>query len=392
MLKRTLLTIFVSILASYVIAQSKEKDFKFTVQYERCESLSVVFELNYENRSDADSIEWDFGDGEHMKLIGIRANHIYSNPGLFSVILTIWEDGIQSQVIKQDLIKVKDAPNSFFTHSMNLAEVIFAPVYIDFYNGTIVGEGGSLKFEWQVYNNNGFENFESSDTNISVSLSSSGLYIASLKVTDELGSTCFYSKEILVKDSIQRNEFRYIVSNCQSGNSCMEGVNYKIENDSLKLFGQVERNCCTNSTAVIIDKNDTIKIPTFESGLVCDCNCTFCFEINIPEFQRDSCVILFDNQIIKLNSNINSISNQQIFKNINIKPNPFKDSIKIDFENMSGNNYSFKIFNVQGQLIKSQSILNSSIDIDMTNITKGIYLIKVIDNGIVLKSEKLIKE
>jgi PKD repeat protein len=392
MMKKTFLTIFITTFLSYAFAQSQNKDFKYTVQYERCESLEVVFELDYENRSDADSIEWDFGDGEFKKLVGIRTNYIYKKPGIFSVTLTIWEDGLQYQIIKQDLIKVKDAPNAFFSHSMDTTEEIYAPIIIDFYNETLKGEGDSLKYEWEIFNNNGYDYYESSDTSLSVLFSSSGLYSITLKVSDEKSSTCFHYKEILVKDSIQKDEFGYITSNCESGDSCMEGVNYKIENDTLKLFGQVERNCCTNSTAVIIDKNDTIKIPTFESGLLCECICTFCFEINIPSFKRDSCVIIFDNEITKVNSNINSISNKEIITEIRIKPNPFKELIIIDFDNFNCNNYFVEIFNIHGQLIKSQSNLNQSTDIDMTNIAKGIYLIKVTDNGMILKSEKIIKE
>ena len=173
-------------------------------------------------------------------------------------------------------------------------------------------------------------------------------------------------------------------------NPCPEGINYKIENNTLTLFGQTLKNCCTYKTAVIIDKGDSIQIPIFDSGEPCTCLCLFCFEINIPDFNRESCVVEFDKQFI--NVSLNSVSDLRKDENIKITPNPFKELIAVELSDMLVNNCKIEIFNLLGQLVHKQLILNNTTNIDMSEYHKGVYLLKFFKDDKIVMTEKLVKE
>lgn len=388
-MKQTFILTILIFTSFLIYGQSPITAFEEKINYWTCSYVVAEFHYISSNSAERDSVCWDFGDGNKgCNSYTNGASHIYSEPGVYTVTLTIWLKGVKTQIEKKDLITVYKAPEAMFSYTVSDTNLI-APLRVDFQNQSVKGDGDTLIYTWTT---GFFSTSLSSDTNFSYTFKNAGTYFTRLILNDNNGCQVAHSEVIVVKDSLQINEFDYITSSCNYSDTCSAGAYYKIKNDTLILFGQVERNCCTHNTAVIIDKLDTIQIPTFESGQECDCNCLFCFEINIPDFHRDSCVIVFDNQIIKVNSKVNTISNQKLLKDIGIKPNPFNESIKIDIENMNGNNYSAEIFNIQGQLIKSQSIYNQSTDIDLKNIAKGIYLVKVTGNGAVLKSEKLIKE
>jgi len=369
--------------------QSPINEFEVTISFRTCEYVRAEFHYISSNSADRDSVCWDFGDGKtNCNSSTNVATHTYSEPGIYTVKLTIWLDGIETQIVKPDLIKVHQAPVALFTYTVSDTALI-APLQVDFNNQSTHEEGDTITYSWMI--NNSSEPM-SNDTNFSYVFEKVGTYEVQLIVEDNNGCHTGFADYIIVKDSLQINEFEYITSSCDSVDSCIGGVNYKIENDTLILFGQVERNCCTYNTAVIIDKIDTVQIPTFESGPTCDCNCLFCFEIVIPEFQRESCVILFDNQIINVNSNITFIVSQKVNLDISVKPNPFKESINIEMDDMIDDNYKIEIFNVQGQLIQSHNISNESTNINTSNISKGFYILIIKNNSAILKTEKLIKD
>jgi len=166
---------------------------------------------------------------------------------------------------------------------------------------------------------------------------------------------------------------------------CPEGINYKIENNTLKLFGQIWKNCGSYKTALIIDNGDTIKIPTFEDGLMATCNCLFCFEINIPNFNRESCVVVFEGQTI------NVVSNSKTNEKIRITPNPFKEFIVVDMNDTFVNNCRIEILNILGQILHKQTILNNSTKIDMSKYEKGVYFVKLFKNDKIIMTEKIMK-
>jgi len=387
---RNYLLLILLICSNYLtFGQSPITEFKETISYVNCNYVMANFYYVSSSTADRDSVCWDFGDGMvRCNSYTNSASHNYSKPGTYTVILTIWLNGVKTQIVKPDLIKVYKAPIALFDYTVSDNNLI-APLQVEFNNQSILGDGNFVEYAWRI---DTFSEPLSNDKNFSYVFEKPGTYYVQLNLKDNNGCQVEYSDYIIVKDPIQINEFEYITSTCNEENSCLEGINYKIKNNILTLFGQTEKNCCTYKTAIIIDKGDSIQIPTFDSGPACTCNCLFCFEINIPDFNRESCVVEFDNQFINVCSNNNSVSDLKKDENIRITPNPFKELIVVELNDMFVINCKIEIFNLLGQLVHKQIILDNTTNIDMSKYYKGIYLLKFFKDDNIVMTEKLIKE
>jgi hypothetical protein len=89
---------------------------------------------------------------------------------------------------------------------------------------------------------------------------------------------------------------------------------------------------------------------------------------------------------VRVYSLLNILSNESfIKKSILLYPNPTKNSISIDGDDIQ----KIKIFNSQGQLIRSLNYTSNKLD--LSNLQKGIYFIELIDLNGGKKMEKIIK-
>ncbi len=77
-------------------------------------------------------------------------------------------------------------------------------------------------------------------------------------------------------------------------------------------------------------------------------------------------------------------------KKLQIFPNPATDFIKIDFDRNSQNNYSIEIYNIQGTRVLYQTNFNKN-TLNIQNLKKGIYLVRLNDNNAKIYSSKFIK-
>jgi len=370
-------------------SQSPITEFKETIRYWTCNYVNADFHYVSSSTADRDSVCWDFGDGVvNCNSYTNSASHNYTKPGTYTVKLTFWLDGVETQIVKPDLIKVYKAPVALFDYTVSDNNFI-APLQVEFNNQSIIDDGDLVEYEWRL---DYYSDPVSNDMNFSYVFEESGTYFVQLILKDNNGCRVEYSEYIRVKDSIHINEFEYITGPCNELNSCPEGIKYKIENNILTLFGKIEKNCCTYKTAVIIDKGDSIQIQTFDNWPSCNCLCLFCFEINIPDFNRESCVVEFDHQFINVSSSDNFISDLRKDENIRITPNPFKELIVVELNDMIVNNCKIEIYNLLGQLIHKQIILDKTTNIDMSKYYKGLYLLKFSKDDKIVMTEKLIKK
>ena len=74
--------------------------------------------------------------------------------------------------------------------------------------------------------------------------------------------------------------------------------------------------------------------------------------------------------------------------NFSYYPNPIKNTLNLSYNKEIS---SVEVFNILGQKIISNSIKSNNAQIDMSNLTKGAYMVKVISNDQV-KTIKVIKE
>lgn len=86
-------------------------------------------------------------------------------------------------------------------------------------------------------------------------------------------------------------------------------------------------------------------------------------------------------------TNKNEIVND---KQVNIYPNPMSQFAKIEINNYDLNSvYILEVFDLQGKKVFEDK-LGEDFTLDLKNFNSGIYIFKIICNGITLKSEKLI--
>ena len=87
---------------------------------------------------------------------------------------------------------------------------------------------------------------------------------------------------------------------------------------------------------------------------------------------------LTQTEITDLYDSILSTNTANYKSNVNIYPNPANDHITIDFGNLDNvEGWNIKIINILGQEVLSQPMNTDKIDV--SELTKGIYIIKISD-------------
>ncbi|NJN77657.1 MAG: T9SS type A sorting domain-containing protein [Saprospiraceae bacterium] len=88
---------------------------------------------------------------------------------------------------------------------------------------------------------------------------------------------------------------------------------------------------------------------------------------------------------------INTTIINQLSAKINAYPNPFSESMKIDYE-LNSNNGTLEVFNLVGQTVETHAINNKEGSILIgNNLETGIYFVRIIQNGQVSTAQKVVK-
>ena len=72
-------------------------------------------------------------------------------------------------------------------------------------------------------------------------------------------------------------------------------------------------------------------------------------------------------------------------------PNPTKDYLMLDFENLPANNMEYQLFNLQGELVLKSRIRENKTKIETGRLISGSYFLKIISNNKIVKTYKIIK-
>lgn len=191
---------------------------------------------------------------------------------------------------------------------------------------------------------------------------------------DNTGNKVYTVLPTLSKNAYDPNEqpnpeiigFEYIISNSCHGatGEVVQSYSYKFENNDLILSGIVTRTCGgTLETADIVDLGDTIKIPTYSTvvGSLTDCICPFDFEITIPNFNREQCVVVFDGQVINVDRRLDV--NIVEANDISVKYSSIMCQICVEFARQS--DYVVELYDNQGRLLRKQHVFDLSVQIDV---------------------------
>ena len=121
--------------------------------------------------------------------------------------------------------------------------------------------------------------------------------------------------------------------------------------------------------------------------------------LNLGTVIENTAYIYFDfNAPIVTNTAINTIdlltstSVQTVNANVSVYPNPAKEELFISINNLKSNAISFlEIYNIAGQKVLDQSILQNNTKLDLSGLSKGLYLLKTNVEGTV-STVKIVKE
>ncbi|MCQ2606682.1 MAG: leucine-rich repeat domain-containing protein [Bacteroidales bacterium] len=186
-------------------------------------------------------------------------------------------------------------------------------------------------------------------------------------------------------------EISYLIPSCLQDIVATEEIyDYSFNDGNLVLSGLIEVVCGgLTYTAKLYDEGDTIKIETIERGSeATSCLCFSNFKITIPNFNRDSCIVLFRNQIIPVYKNKTDISpiddnSVRIWQSVT-------QEVFVEVDDCVLGQYNYALYTSQGQLVRRENILSSTTQIILPN-TNNVYFVKVYKKGKQSVASKVVK-
>ena len=86
---------------------------------------------------------------------------------------------------------------------------------------------------------------------------------------------------------------------------------------------------------------------------------------------------------------INDVANNSI--EMKYYPNPASSNVTIDIKNAAeGVNYEAFFYDLNGQLLKSESLRNTSNNVSVSDFNNGIYIVRIMNNNEVVGTTKLV--
>ena len=102
------------------------------------------------------------------------------------------------------------------------------------------------------------------------------------------------------------------------------------------------------------------------------------------------------NQGVQQPYEIYVITGVELYKGINlvcsVYPNPAIDRLTLKMENEKIKDLSWQLYNIRGNLLKTQEITGADTEINFENLPPEIYLLKVLQAKTIIKSFKIIKK
>lgn len=90
-------------------------------------------------------------------------------------------------------------------------------------------------------------------------------------------------------------------------------------------------------------------------------------------------------------STVLGIENHSINLQLAVYPNPTTNFLNLNIENNELSSLSFQLFDLNGKLIESRKITNTTESIYVENLPRATYFLKVADNNNTIKTFKIIK-
>lgn len=112
---------------------------------------------------------------------------------------------------------------------------------------------------------------------------------------------------------------------------------------------------------------------------------TVAFPVTEVVFNPDLWLISANNQVNRSVTSTKEI--QQLASQILLFPNPAQSELNVDLKNLSAKVYQIDILDTKGSLVQRRSVINNLEKIDISNISSGIYILKLqTDRGAIGKT------
>ncbi len=338
-------------------------------------NLELEFSFAGSKTANFDSVRWDFGD-DSIRVIydGNVIKHAYSTPGYYDVNLTIWHKGVETKIEKNKAVLIYKTPEVSFSYSA-IDTNHYAPVKVTFRNTSIIEDKDSASYKWNIQDA-GTTRVQETE-NASYTFIQPGTYRVQLELFTASGYYDTYEQVLVVRDAMQKNEINYI---SDSNSLCPNGFNYRLSGDTLTFFGTTSKKCCLQNTAVLVDEIDTIKILTFETnytGEACINLCDYCFEIQILDFDRAQCEVVFEGDVYHISTTSALGEVQEALTHLTLVPNPTNDKISIKI-NTLGKAVLVEFYDMQGVKLSHTTDISKPL---MVPIQSGVCLLKITIDG-----------
>lgn len=337
-------TNYVVYITDSCVAVSRSREDTGSFRTASCPPLSVRFSytstllnvtFNSSASNNADSLHWDFGDGNTSTQS--NPNHIYSNAGSYIVKLEAYTvcDTMRTAI---DTIQVCDTLIANFSLT-RFGDSVFV-------NST--GSGGATDYWWDF---NGIK--DSSGASTSHQFASQGLKTIRLIVRNACGDTDTISKQVQVC-ALPKAVWSYTILNPSGsgldiqfdGTASQNAVNYNWD------FGD------GNTVSGTATPKHTYQTPalSYEVTLVVTNNCG-------------------DRDTLKETLEDISLIEQRLLAKIEVFPNPVKDILII--QSSMKELLRLKLYNSQGQIVKESQLTGEELILRMEDLPAGSYLLLI---------------
>ena len=85
------------------------------------------------------------------------------------------------------------------------------------------------------------------------------------------------------------------------------------------------------------------------------------------------------------------VENSEIQLEMQVYPNPVSDILNLKIEKISLKNMQFRLYDLSGKLVKTESIKTAETKINLQNCPSSTYLLQIINEGKISKIFKIIK-
>ncbi|MEI6755137.1 MAG: T9SS type A sorting domain-containing protein [Paludibacter sp.] len=367
MKKTTLLFTFSILIGMCVYGQKPKADFDVNIKYGCYDAL-----LSYVNKSvGAVKYFWKADDFSLRECYVPTERYYLEGKSFTTTLIAVSSDGQRDTITKN--IDINALSKAIIRYNKP-DSIYYAPVTIQFFNESYLRPGAdSLTYYW----NFGY-GINLKEKNPIYEFKTSGTY--NIQLVGKLNN-CETSASaiVIVKDTAQRDEFKFLKSACYESINVFPvpydfGKKYEILNDTLKIRGIYSGNCGTTKTATIRYKGDTIVIKSWEVGPLATCGCAYYFEINIPHYAKDSAIILFNGERIK--SIIAAVPQvNKLDQSICIYPNPVSDNFKLETDDNSIFPLNLIVKDIEGRKIKEVFMESNNSNINTSDLKSGIYIL-----------------